>query len=266
MRRMVAVFLLVLAMPVLACAASDIVATYTYSDGSMVTLVTRDKTHVRMDTSPTSYLLLAEGTVYSVTCEQGGGCNAVDMAQMMNATGFSGSMFGGGSATQYEVRYERTGRKETVAGYKGAVYQAVVFEDGKVVSRDEMVMGTHSNIKRLTDGWIAMASAMTQTMGQSFEDSLQEARKMGYGGMLRYGETMRLSKLSVRNLNDSYYQLPQTVQQAQVPSQPENEAQQQTEYDPGLEGDANEIGQDAKSATKEEIKDSIRGVISDLFN
>lgn len=260
MRQVLLFLCLSLVLPGSALAASDIVATYKYSDGSVITLVTRDKDHVRMDTSPTSYMLLAGGKVYSVNCEDGQ-CHAMDMGAMMNSS--LGSMFGGGGddETGYEVRYEKTGRSESVAGYKGAVYEAVTFENGEVINRDEMVLSNHSNIKRLTEGWIAMAEVMTQSMGDSFDDSLDEARKMGYGGVLRVGDDMRLQKLSVKNLSSSYYKLPSTAQQVEA-----RQAPQQQSNDMGLEDDAKDIGYDAKEATKGEIKGGIRDAISDLFN
>ncbi|BDQ34358.1 hypothetical protein [Pseudodesulfovibrio portus] len=257
MRRVLLYICLVLLLPGNVLAASDIVATYKYSDGTMVTLVTRDKDHVRMDTSATSYMLLSKGKVYSVNCEDGQ-CQVMDMGAMMNSG--LGSMFGGGGDTDYEVRYEKTGRTETVAGYKGVVYEAVTFENGKVVSRDEMVLSNHSNIKKLTEGWIAMAEVMTQSMGDSFDDSLDEARKMGYGGMLRMGDDMRLHKLAVRNLDSAYYRLPANSQQVQTGTPP-----QQSGSDMGIEDDAKDIGYDAKEATKDEIKGGIRDAISDLF-
>lgn len=260
MRKALLLLFLVLALPGTALAASDIVATYTYSDGTMVTLCTRDNQHVRMDTSPTSYTLLSGGKVYSVNCEDGQ-CQSMDMAAMAGMAGGFTSLFGGGGTPEYDVRYEKTGRTEKVAGYKGMVYEAVVFEDGQVVSRDEMVLSTHSNIKKLTDGWIAMAEALTQTMGESFRDSLEEAKKMGYGGMLRYGDQMRLTKLSVRNLDSAYYKLPAGTQQVQAQQPP-----QQSDSDMGLDDDAKEIGYDAKEATKDEIKGGIRDAIGDLFN
>ncbi|MGE4421478.1 MAG: hypothetical protein AB7D39_04215 [Pseudodesulfovibrio sp.] len=260
MRKIVLLLCLVLAMPTAALAASDIVATYKYTDGTMVTLCTRDAQHVRMDTSPTAYTLLSNGKVYSVNCDSGQ-CQVYDLGAM--TSGMAGgltSMFGGGSEPNYEVRYEKTGKSESIAGYKGTVYNAVVFEDGKVVRRDEMVLSTHSNIKKITDAWMAMADALTQSMGQSFQDSLDEAKKMGYGGILRYGNEMRLAKLSVRNLDASYYKLPANAQQAQM-----QQPAQQEDNDMGLGDDAKEIGTDAKETTKDEIKGSIRNAIGDLF-
>lgn len=260
MRRIALLLCLVLAMPAAALAASDIVATYKYADGTMVTLCTRDAQHVRMDTSPTAYTLLSNGKVYSVNCDSGP-CQVYDLGAM--TAGMAGgltSMFGGGSEPEYEVRYEKTGKIETIAGYKGTVYNTVVFEDGKVVRRDEMVLSTHSNIKKITDAWMAMADALTQSMGRSFQDSLDEAKKMGYGGILRYGNEMRLAKLSVRNLDAAYYKLPADAQQARM-----QQPAQQEDNDMGLGDDAKEIGADAKETTKDEIKGSIRNAIGDLF-
>ena len=257
MRQVLLVICLILVLPGSALAASDIVATYKYSDGSMVTLVTRDKDHVRMDTSATSYMLLSKGKVYSVNCEDGQ-CQVMDVGAMMNSS--LGSMFGGGDDTDYEVRFEKTGRTETVAGYKGVVYEAVTFENGKVVSRDEMVLSGHSNIKKLTEGWLALAEVMARSMGDSFDDSLDEAKKMGYGGMLRTGDDMRLHKLSVKNLDAAYYRLPANSQQVETRQMP-----QQSGDGMGVEDDAKDIGYDAKEATKDEIKGSVRDAISDLF-
>lgn len=261
MRRIILLLCLVLAMPMAAQAASDIVATYKYTDGTMVTLCTRDAEHVRMDTSPTAYTLLSGGKVYSVNCDSGQ-CQVYDLSAMSSgmASGMT-SMFGGGSEPDYEVRYEKTGKTETVAGYKGTIYNAVVLEDGKVVRRDQMVLSTHANIKKITEAWMAMADALTQSMGQSFQDSLDEAKKMGYGGILRYGDEMRLTKLAVKNLASSYYKLPSNAQQVQVQQPSQNQSN-----DMGLGDDAKEIGTDAKEATKDEIKGSIRDAISDLFN
>lgn len=260
MRKLLFFICLALVLPVCAQAGSDIIATYKYSDGSMVTLCTRDANRVRMDTSPTSYMLLKGDKVYSVSRGDDGAWNVMDMDKLKSMGG-GFSMFGGGSTPDYDVRYEKTGKGEKVAGYSGAVYNAVVFEDGKVISRDEVVLCNHTNIKKLSEGWQAMASRMTN-MNQAFGDSMDEARKMGYGGLLRYGSDMRLASLKVKNLDSSYYELPSGSKEVQVQQPP----QQQETSDGTLSDDAKEIGQDAKQATKDEIKDSIRSTISDLFN
>lgn len=260
MRKLLFLACLVIALPVCAQAASDVVATYKYSDGSMVTLCTRDAKHVRMDTSPTSYMLLKNGTVYSANRDDDGTWHTMDMSKVANSGVMS--MFGGGTdTTEYDVRYEKTGKKEKIAGYDGTVYTAVVFEDGKAIEREEIVLSRHTNIKKLTEGWIAMAESLSN-MDKAFDDSIEEAKKMGYGGILRYGKDMRLTKLQIRSLPSSYYALPSGAQQTQVPQQ----SQQQSNNDMGLEDDAKDIGRDAKDATKNEIKSGIRDAISDMFN
>ncbi len=60
MRKIILTLCFLMAAPLCAQAASDIIATYKYADGSMVTLCTRDANRVRMDTSPTSYMLLKD--------------------------------------------------------------------------------------------------------------------------------------------------------------------------------------------------------------
>ncbi len=226
----------------------------------MVTLCTRDAKHVRMDTSPT-YMLLKGDKVYSVSRDDDGVWQCMDMDKM-KGMGMSSltSMFGGGSKPDYDVRYEKTGKTEKVAGYTGAVYTAVVFEDGKVVSREEMVLCSHSNIKKLTDGWMAMAARMSN-MDQSFGDSIEEAKKMGYGGLLRYGNQMRLSNLQVKSLKSSVYDLPTGAQQVQTPQSVPSSG-----GDAGLSDDAKEIGMDAKETTKDEIKSGVRDAIRGMFD
>jgi len=95
-------------------------------------------------------------------------------------------------------------------------------------------------------------------MARSFCDSVKEAKKTGYGGLLRYGDEMRLSKLQKKNLDAAYYALPKGAKPMQ--------AVQAGSGDAGISDDAREIGQDAKDATKDEIKEGVRSVISNIFN
>ncbi|MFV0422073.1 hypothetical protein [Oleidesulfovibrio sp.] len=181
MRRILLMMCCLLAVPVLTYAGSDIVATYKYADGNMMTLCTRDAGHVRMDTSPDSYMLLKGDKVYAVSKDDEGNWHAMDLDQMQGMGGFT-SMFGGG-ASEYEVRYEKQNKSEKVAGYSGKVYTAIVYEGGKVVSRDDIVLSTHADIKKLSDGWNAIAARMGQAMGpqmaQFVEHSSREAKKWG---------------------------------------------------------------------------------------
>jgi len=293
-----------------AMAASDIIATYKYQDGNMVTIVTRDSQHVRMDTSATSYLLLQEGKVYSVSRDDNGQWMVMDMGQLKAATssGFT-SLFGGGETTvekEYSATYEQTGQKEKIAGYTGVVYNVDVMEDGEVVRRDEVVLSSHSDLKKVNEGWSAIAAKMGESMGEEMAKSLEKATKKakeaGYGGMLRYGDEMKLHNLKKMSLDVSYYEIPtgaQTVEMGQMPNfqqPPDNNQQQQYQdqqqaYDQQqqyqdqqyqgqqqyqgeqqqdqagqvLEDDAKDVGQAARQEAKDATIDEVKEGVRSLF-
>lgn len=278
-----------------AFAGSDIVATYEYSDGSMVTIVTRDSQHVRMDTSPTSYMLLKENKIYSVVQDDKGQWMVVDMDQMKGvASGGFMSLFGGGEPAPektYSARYEKTGTKEKIAGYTGYVYNIEVKENNELVRRDEVVLCTHSDLKKVNQGWTAIGAKMSDIMGEEMSKSLEQATSQalesGYGGMLRYGEELKLKNLKKMSLSASVYELPdnsQTVQMAPSgnvpvsPQQPEasvpepsNAPENQTgQTESELATDANDVGQaardEAKDTTEDEVRDSVKSLIKGLFD
>jgi hypothetical protein len=237
MRNMLIIFILFFASS--AVAATDIIATYKYQDGNMLTIVTRDKDHVRMDTSATSYMLLKGDKVYSVSQDDSGQWMVMDLGQMAAAASSSSftSLFGGGEQVvqekEYSANYEKTGRKEKIAGYTGVVYNAEVKEDDEIIRRDEVVLCSHSDIKKINDGWSAIAAKMSENMGQemakSIEQATKEAKAAGYGGMLRYGDEMKLQSLKKMNLNVSYYDIPSGAQYVEMGQMPNS--QQQPTYD-----------------------------------
>lgn len=242
MRKLLIVFLVLFATT--ATAATDIVATYKYPDGNMVTIVTRDTDHVRMDTSPTSYMLLQGETVYSVYRDESGQVMVMDMGQLSQANRQSGlmSLFGGGEQqaqqVEYQANYEKTGRREKIAGYTGVVYNVEVLEGDKIVRRDEVVLSTHSDIKKVNEAWIVLGQKMSQAMGdemaQSLDQATREAKKKEYGGMLRYGDEMKLHSLKKMSLNIAYYQLPENAQNVQTGQMPDmQQIQQQYEQQQG---------------------------------
>ncbi len=274
-----------------AIAAADIVATYKYSDGNMITIVTRDRQHVRMETSPTSYMLLKDDKVFSVSRDDSGQWIVMDMDQMKGIA--SGSefmtMFGGRAAEpkEYTARYEKTGQKEKIAGYTGFVYNVEMMENGKLVRRDEVVLCSHSDVERLNQGWAAMSARMGQIMGEemskSIEQATKEAQKAGYGGMLRYGDEMKLSSLYKKTLNGGYYQLPagaKTVEMGKMPGeqtrmntskqpQPAQENQELEPVDYELDNAEEPLPPEKEepAADKEdELQKTVKGLLDSLFN
>lgn len=226
MKRLFILFYLCLATT--AMAASDMVATFVYQDGNTIRLAMRDKNHVRMETTPDSYMLLKDEKVYSVSRDENGQWTVMDMDQLkqFGSSGLSG-LFGGGSAKapEYEVKYIKTGRSEKIAGYKGTVYQVEIREDGQVVDNDEIVLSVHSDIVRINGAWAAIGEKMAASVGdqqsKSLEAANREAHKAGFGGMIRYGNDMKLKQLEKKSLGSSYFDLPDGAQQAQMGSMPD---------------------------------------------
>jgi hypothetical protein len=217
MRYLMMVFLILITSTALA--ADDIAATYVYKNGDKATLVTRDNQHVRMNVSPDDYMLLQKGKVYAVSKEDGGKWTVMDMSQMkaMTSGGMAGLMAGAKAPApsqdkEYTVKYEKTGKKEKIAGYEGEVYNAKTLEGGKIVSQDEIVLCNHDDLKKVNEAWAAIAVGMSNIMGEkkagSLEKATKEANAAGYGGILRYGDEMKLESLKKQSLDNSTYQIP----------------------------------------------------------
>jgi len=198
--------------------AGDIVATWKYSDGSAVTLSARDDQHIRMDTSNDSYTLLTGGKTYAVQ-KTDEGWQATDMEKM---AGMMGGMFGQKKALNvddYKTTYKYTGRKETIAGYKGKVYRVEVRDGaGKLVSSDELVLSKSKVIRRINMAMARISSKMIGAAMSGMSKSVDEAKKQAdkYGSVLRYGKDMKLISVQKLSLKASHYQLPQGTKQQQV--------------------------------------------------
>jgi hypothetical protein len=243
-----------------AVAATDIVATYKYQDGNTITIAIRDSQHVRLETSPTSYMLLKEDKVFSVSRDDNGQWMVMDMDQMKGLAsggGFMG-MFGGQAPEpkEYTVTYEKTGQKEKIAGYTGMVYHVAMMENGKLVSKDEVVLCSHADVKKVNQGCSAISARMGQSMGEemskSIEQATKEAQKAGYGGMLRYGDEMTLASLQKKTLSSDYYQLPSGAKNVEMGKM--NEASAPSEEEAPAAG------------TEDELQKNVKGLLDSLFN
>ena len=113
-----------------------------------------------------------------------------------------------------------------------------------------------------------------------------EAKKEGYGGMLRYGDEMKLESLKKMSLDISYYQVPpgaQYIEMGQMPNFQDQQQyqdqeqqqqyqdqqqvydQQQNQADQPLEQDAKEVGQDARQETRDATIDEVKEGVQNLF-
>jgi len=201
--------------------AKDIVATWKYSDGSTVKLSARDDRHVRMDTAPDSYTLLTGSKVYMVQKDDDG-WQATDMAKMASMMGGMGGAFGQkktANIEDYKTSYKYTGKKETIAGYKGKVYRVEVRDGaGKLVSSDELVLSKSKDIRRVNLAMVQISSKMTSMAMPGMAKSADAAKKQAdkYGSVLRYGKDMTLTSVKKASLKSAYFELPKGTTQREV--------------------------------------------------
>jgi hypothetical protein len=257
--------------------AGDILATYQYSDGQTMTISVRDASHVRMDTSPDSYMLLQGKKIYIVSKDEEGNWSAMDLDQMKGMAGMMGGLFGKkAKAAEYDMKLKDTGKKEEVAGLKGNVYNATYYENGKVVNTTEIVFSNKKDIQKINDAWISIAAGLAQIMGQDMSQLIEKSNKLAkennYGVMIRTGNDMKLKSLSQKSMEDTYYELPSGAEVVDMDAAMNGvqEEQEEIESENAISQDARDVGQaardEAKNATVDEVRKGVRGLFDKVFN
>ncbi len=260
--------------------AGDISATYQYSDGQTMTISVRDASHVRMDTTPDSYMLLQGKKIYIVSKDEEGKWSAMDLDQMKGMAGMMGGLLGKKKdATQYDMKLKDTGKQEEIAGLKGNVYSATYYENNKAVSTNEIVFCNKKDIQKINDAWISIAAGLAQIMGQDMSQLLEKSNRLAkennYGVMIRMGNDMKLKSISQKSMEDSFFKLPAGVEvmDTSMPMGDAEESQANQEEnlsDSAISQDAKDVGQaardEAKNATVDEVRKGVRGLFDKVFN
>lgn len=271
---------LLFSLPVL---AGDISATYQYSNGQTMTITVRDSSHVRMDTTADSYMLLKGKKIYIVSKDENGKWSAMDMDQMKGMAGMMGGMFGKkGKTSDYDMKLKDTGKTEEIAGLKGNIYNATYYENNKAIDTKEIVFCNKKEIRLINDAWITVAAGLAQIMGQDMSQLLEKSNKLAkennYGVMIRMGNDMKLKSLTQSSMKDSYYELPPGVElmDIEIPMSEAQENQDAQEIEASSDSentmsqDAKDIGQaakdEAKNATVDEVRKGVRGAFDKVFN
>ena len=253
---------------------ADIVATWILSDGAVSKLSIRDNQHVRIDTNEKdTYMLLTNQKVYMVRKEEGK-WSAFDMDHM---SGIMKSFSKGAkpsSAQGDQQKFTDTGRYETIAGYKGKVYEIEFKDPAGKIQKDEIVLSRHPDIIKIHQGWIVFAARMAQMLGQDsarrLDQSLKSAKMEDRGGMLRYGKDMTLQSVEKPALTMAYYQLPAGVSMMEMPAMgkmPPNQTAQpaQKEKDDFLTDTTDKAGDAAKDQTQDSIVEGVREGVKSIF-
>jgi hypothetical protein len=154
-------------------------------------------------------MLLREGTLYVVTVSDGQPM-VINASSMMQA--YSGFVQAAApSATTAEfVSLKKTGRKETVAGIEGEVYQLTVREDG-AEQVQEMVMSGDKRAREFRDALFAMATIGEQLLTdeqRADSEGLQRELQGMNMGVLRVGTDLTVTAIDSDTVAESRFVLP----------------------------------------------------------
>ena len=156
-----------------------------------------------------SYMLLLDGKTYVVS-KSGGQTMVMDMAQLGSmARGMGVDMGGGDSFKQELMSYSKTGKSETVAGYKGSVY-TLTWRDSKGTHTADAVLSGHKNVREFSEAWMEMAEAMANSMRQQIitDKSIWSFLEREGVGVLRLGEDFRVVSIEPGTVDANRFVLP----------------------------------------------------------
>lgn len=169
-------------------------------------LAWRDATTVRMDFDrQPAYMLVRDGKVYSVSTAEGR-TMVMDMSAMQGMMGNRGGQsprMAPDRAAEVAA-FEPTGETEEVAGIEGQVYR-VVWRDGRGRERtDEAVLSGDGLAVEMSHAWRAFAAAS----GGDDMDALGRRFDAAGKGVLRFGDTFRVTELSGETPPAARFELP----------------------------------------------------------
>ena len=190
-------------------ADADLVGTYESGGGRdkhTMTIYYRDDQNLRIEMQEGAYMLVTGPNVYMVQ-NRGGRTSATDMDQMgamMQKSGIGGAQ--AAPADHGDVTFNKTGRTETVAGYKGEVFE--VISNGEKI---EYVGSNDKDIVALNRAFLVMGKRMSRSFGRDtagMDAAVRAAEAEGMGGMLRAGDDMRLTSVTKKDVDAGFYKLP----------------------------------------------------------
>ena len=158
------------------------------------------------------YMIVRDDTLYSVSYNNGEPMviNAstmmkgfADMAEITDQAAPSG-------ASAEVVSIEATGRRETVAGISGEIYEITTVEDGREVTR-EVVMSSDARALEFRDAMFTMMMATAETMDPEILDNSKDFRRQLGDmnmGILRYGTEMTITAIDGDSVAAARFELP----------------------------------------------------------
>lgn len=155
-----------------------------------------------------SYMLLVDGTVYSVT-RSDGEYMVVDVSQAMSMFGSALRDAAPGAADSRVESFEATGRKETIAGIEGEVYLVKYIDHEGKAQQGEMVLSEDPRTLGLRDAIFKFARSITKSLGEEVDPAQLQSRLLEKDmGVLRYGQDMTVTSIQRVDVDDARFVLP----------------------------------------------------------
>jgi hypothetical protein len=187
---------------------ADVQGVYSMQGGGNMKISYKDENTIRIDTMKDSFVLINKDSTLMVN-KTPQGWMAMDMAKM---GAMAQSMKGKQPKNSWsDIKIKKTGKSETVAGFKGQVYNMTSKVNGKTETH-EMVLSREPEVMAMHKALGVHARRMAKSMGNNNQMDYQEMQKQmdrqKIGGLLRYDKVLTLKSLGKKNLPANYYSLP----------------------------------------------------------
>lgn len=163
----------------------------------------QDSRTVRFDTPKSEGYMLVQGDKVYVVQTQGGGPQVMEVDAMMQ--GFAQGKAGQKAGADKLESIQATGRKETVAGIAGEVYELRLTDaKGQTRSTDAVLTG-HPLVVEMTEAYMGLSASL---VGAKIAAQFKRDLPAGKTGLLRMGTDMKLQSISGDASAVSAFKLP----------------------------------------------------------
>lgn len=190
---------------------AELKGSYQLQKDRQVDLFYRDDQHIRASVDDDKQLIVKEGETWVLKRQE-------EKWLALNAEGVGGLLRAVTKDRAEEigpVQLRPLGRKETVAGYPGEVYE-LSSGDKKI----EIVLSDNPDVLALTNAWRLMAQKIGQNLGQKealrLRQALDTIPRKGKGGLLRQGDNFVLVAID-KKVKSSDVDFPPDTQVVQLP-------------------------------------------------
>jgi len=164
---------------------------------------------LRINMQEGNYMLVQGGEVYMVTNSDG----ELMVINLKQAMGMFGSMADSATPSAVEgklVSLKSLGRKETVAGIPGEVYEVRFIDHEGQERTAEVVLSGDPRAVELQQAMFNMAKSMAKAANREVKGQEEIKRKLDgmNKGILRYGDDMRVTAISDKTFDQGHFALP----------------------------------------------------------